>query len=89
MALNIKNADVEHLVEDITAVTGETKTEAIRRALEERKARLAFQMSGSDRGRRIRQFLTEAWRAVPRKQLGRRLSREEEDALLGYGREGV
>lgn len=34
MALNIKNREVERLAAEIAALTGESKTEAIRRALE-------------------------------------------------------
>ncbi len=42
MSLNIKNEEVTRLVEEVAAATGETKTEAIRKALEERKQRLAL-----------------------------------------------
>jgi antitoxin VapB len=31
----------------------------------------------------------EVWPLVPADQLGRRLSRDERDAILGYGPEGV
>jgi len=89
MALNLKNAEVERLATDVARLTGESKTEAIRRALEERHRRL--KNSGtSDRRARVLRFLeSRVWAAVPREQLGRRLSREEEDAILGYGPEGV
>lgn len=40
MGLNIKNAEVERLAAEVAAMTGETKTEAIRKALEERKTAL-------------------------------------------------
>ena len=46
MALNIKNAAVERLVEEVARLSGESKTEAVRRALEERKARLAYRVAG-------------------------------------------
>jgi antitoxin VapB len=39
MALNIKNPEVERLATEVALLARETKTEAIRRALEERKAR--------------------------------------------------
>jgi len=42
MALNIKNIEVERLAAQIAEITGETKTEAIRRALLERKDRLGL-----------------------------------------------
>lgn len=40
MALNIKSDQVERLAAEVAQLTGETKTEAIRRALEERKQRV-------------------------------------------------
>lgn len=42
MGLNIKNAEVEELARLVAEATGETKTEAIRRALLERKERLGL-----------------------------------------------
>jgi len=71
-------------------MSGESKTEAVRRALEERKARLAYRLPDGDRAMRLRRFLeSEAWPGIPAGELGRRMSRGEEDDLLGYGREGV
>jgi antitoxin VapB len=90
MALNIKNAEVERLVADIARATGETKTEAIRRALEERKARLAFQVVRRDRrGELVRVLERDIWPKIPRRLLGRRLTRRQQDAILGYGPAGV
>lgn len=45
MALNIKNQEVERLAAEVAKMTGETKTEAIRRALGERRQRLWRDMS--------------------------------------------
>jgi len=90
MALNIKNAEVERLAAEIADLTGESKTEAIRRALEERRQRLSFQVVRSDRKEHLLAFLEqEIWPAVPKKALGRRMKRGEEDKILGYGPEGV
>jgi len=90
MALNIKNAAVERLVIDVARLAGESKTEAVRRALEERKARLAYRVVDGDRASRLRRFLeTEVWPAIPVTERGRQLSREEEERILGYGQEGV
>ncbi len=90
MALNIKNAQVERLAEEIVALTGETKTEAIRRALEDRRARLAYRAASVDQQKRLtRFFVSEVWPRVPESERGKRLSRVAEDALLGYGPEGV
>ena len=89
MALNIKNADVEALATEVARLTGETKTEAIRKALAERMQRLRPQETPEERHARIQQFLeTEVWPLVPADQVGRRLSREEEDEILGFGPDG-
>jgi len=90
MALNIKNEAVERLAAEVARLSGESKTEAVRRALEERKARLVYRVVDGDRVSRLRRFLeTEVWPRVPAEELGRRMSREEEDQILGYGQEGV
>jgi antitoxin VapB len=90
MALNIKNELVERLAAEVARLSGESKTEAVRHALEERKARLAQRVADGDRASRLRRFLeTEVWPAIPASELGRRMSREEEETLLGYGSDGV
>lgn len=90
MPLNIKNPEVERLVEEIAKLTGESKTEAVRRSLEERRVRLGFRVADANREARLKWFLEqEVWPVVPEDQLGRRLTRAEEEAILGYGAEGV
>ena len=90
MALNIKNAEVERLAAEIARITGESKTEAIRRALAERRARLSFRIKEQSRGVRIRRFLErEVWARVPEDQIGRAPDRAERERILGYGDEGV
>ncbi|MFH1574770.1 MAG: type II toxin-antitoxin system VapB family antitoxin [Acidobacteriota bacterium] len=90
MPLNIKNPEVERLVAEVAEMTGETKTEAVRRSLEERKSRLAFRVSGLGAGRRLKAFLTqEVWPQIPEEELGRRLSRDQEEEILGYGENGI
>jgi antitoxin VapB len=90
MALNIKNSAVERLAEEVARLSGESKTEAVRRALEERKARLAYRVADADRASRLRRFLeTEVWPTIPPQELGRTMSREEEEQILGYGQDGV
>ena len=89
MGLNIKNPEVERLVSEIAQLTGETKTEALRRALLLRRSTLELERSGQDRNRRMQFFLEEFWGTLPAEEKGRRLSREEEDAILGYGPHGV
>ena len=90
MSLNIKNKDVERLIKEVSLLTGESKTEAVRRSLEERHARLAYQGAANDRGERLRRFLeTEVWPYVPSSELGSKLSRDEEEDILGYGKDGA
>jgi antitoxin VapB len=90
MPLNIKNPEVERLVEEIARVTGESKTEAVRRALVERRERLSFRVAAESQRARLMRFLEqELWPVVPREELGRRLSRDEEEAILGLGPEGI
>jgi len=86
MALHIKSPEVEKLVVAVVRMTGETKTEAVRRALEERYQRLSLQHSHGGRGSDFLRYLEEeVWPIAPPGQLGRRLSREEEDEILGSG----
>lgn len=90
MALNIKNPEVEQLAADVARLAGETKTEAVKRALAERKARLAHRVDPADRLGRVTRFLErDVWPVVPAGEAGRRMSRQEEDALLGFGPDGV
>lgn len=90
MPLNLKNPEVERLAAEVARITGETKTEAVRRALLERRRRLLFDEGSSNRAVRIRRYLeTEVWPRVPKEELGRRLTRAEEDEILGYGEHGV
>jgi len=90
MPLNIKDREAERLAAEVAAITGESKTRAIRTALEERRQRLAMRVVRRDRGKALRRFLAEeVWPQVPARALGRRLTRREREAILGYGSEGV
>lgn len=90
MALNIKNREVERLAAEVAALTGETKTEAIRRALAERRTRLRDEVPLASRRRRRSEFLErEIWARVPADQLGHAPDRGEREAILGYGPDGV
>lgn len=90
MALNIKNTEVELLVTEVARLTGETKTEAVRRALLERRSRLRTRRADAGRSERVLRFLEhEVWARVPEDQIGRPPDRVEREAILGYGREGV
>jgi antitoxin VapB len=90
MALNLKNAEVERLAEEVARLAGETKTEAVRRALAERRQRLVYRQPAERSARRIRTFLErEVWPAVPEADRGKRLTRSEEDNILGYSEGGA
>ena len=92
MALSIQDEHVERLAAEVAAMTGESIAVAVRRALEERHARLALSGGAGDRvdhARAMRTLEREIWPAIPAAELSRRWSREEEDAVLGYGVMGV
>lgn len=46
MALNIRNAEVERLARELSELTGDSKTEAVRAALADRLARLRRERAG-------------------------------------------
>ncbi len=90
MALNIKNAEVERLAGEVAELTGETKTQAVRRALAERRARLAVRATPGKGAEDFLRFLEEeVWPRIPRGRLGRRITKAERERLLGYGPAGV
>ncbi len=90
MALNIKNPEVEGLAAEVAGLTGESKTEAIRKALAERRARLRLRISAAGVEERAMRFLeTEICARIPPEQLGRMPDRAEREEILGYGTSGV
>jgi len=90
MALNIKNSEVEKLAADVARLANETKTEAIRRALLERMERLRIRRTSYSRKERLESFLlNRVWPQVPKKVLGKKISKAKEERILGYGRRGV
>ena len=89
MALNLKNAAVERLADEVARLTGESKTEAIRRALEERRRRLKGPSIEQRRTRVLGLLAKKVWPTLPEGERGRRLTRAEEDDILGFGPDGV
>jgi antitoxin VapB len=89
MPLNIKNAAVERLAAEVARLTGESKTEAIHRALDERRRRLKGASTGERRARVLRFLEKKVWPALHADERGRRLTQAEEDEILGYGPDGV
>ncbi len=90
MTLNIKNREVDKLLQEVVQMTGESKTEAVRRALEERQHRLSLRLVAQPKEKRIYAFLQdEIWANIPDNLLGTTLTKEEEDDILGYGEWGI
>lgn len=90
MALNIKDVEAERLAAEVANLAGETKTRAVKVALEERKRRIAPRVNRLDPLERLRTFLErEAWPQIPEEALGEPLGKAEREAILGYGPEGV
>ena len=89
MALNLKNSAVERLAAEVARLTGESKTEAIRRALEERRQRLKTPSIDERRARVLRLLAKKIWPMLPAGERGRRPTQAEEDEILGFGPDGV
>lgn len=86
MALSIEHADVQCVAAEVASLTGETKTEAIRRALLERNASLTIHRVSVSRKDRLEKFLRVCvWPSIPENIKGSRLTRMEREILLGYG----
>lgn len=82
MALNIRNKETEDLAEAIASLTGETKTEAVTRALRDRLTRL--------RRERARRSLADDLDAIAL-QCARLpvLDQRSDDEILGYDEHGL
>jgi hypothetical protein len=88
MPLNIKNAEVESLAEDLARLSNMSKTEVIRQALLERRARMGAVDGLGNREGRLRRFLElRVWPTIPA-EARRPWSKEEEEVALGYGEFG-
>jgi len=82
MALNIRNSEAERLAEAVARLAGETKTEAVTKALRDRLARLRREHAGScladeldDIGRHCAQLPV--------------MDRRTADEILGYDDNGL
>ena len=66
MALNIKNPEVVQLAAEVARMAGETKTEAIRQALIERKVRLLASGGHGNRKESLIEYMArEVWPHIP------------------------
>jgi antitoxin VapB len=82
MALNIRHSETERLADEVAKLTGETKTEAVRKALLDRLDRLRRDR----RTRRLADELDEIARRCASLPLRDRRSADE---ILGYDDHGV
>jgi antitoxin VapB len=90
MALNIKDPETERLAAEVARLASETKTAAVRTALRERRDRLVSELPPERRAERLEHFLRfEVWPQIPKKVRGKRLTKAEREALLGYGPHGA
>jgi antitoxin VapB len=85
MALNIKNAEVERLATEVAALTGESKTEAIRQALLARQKELTVEERMARMNARLE---AEVWSKLPPEIRGKGLSKAEQEEILGIGPKG-
>ncbi len=77
MALSIKNPKAEQLAEAVAQAAGETKTQAVITALEERLLRLSGRRTAPDIGEQIME-ISRRCAALPL------LDNRTEDEILGY-----
>jgi antitoxin VapB len=90
MALNIKNPEVERLATEVAELAHETKTEAIRKALEDRRLKLKVQATPKDKTKGIYEYLERyIWPYIPDDLRGKGITKEEREEILGYGPDGV
>lgn len=89
MALNIKDPETERLASEVAALTGTTKTGAVRYALRQVLESLSRQ-SAPQREERLTRFLEEEiWPLIPPDQLGTTVSKAEREDILGFGEHGT
>jgi len=90
MALNIKDPETERLAKEVATLAGETKTQAVRTALAERRERLSLRVVRRNRAEELLRFLkSEVWPTLPKSLLGKRITKRERERILGYGPDGV
>lgn len=82
MALNIRNAETERLAETLARLSGETKTEAVKRALQDRLERLRRERAN----RRLADELDDIARHCARLPV---LDARPADEILGYDEHGL
>lgn len=90
MALSIKDPVAERLAAEVASLAGESKTEAVRVALRERRERLLLTAGRGARGESLLRFLQdEVWPLLPPEAGRAPLTKAEREEILGYGADGV
>ena len=82
MALNIRNVKAEQLAEEVARRTGETKTQAVITALQERLARVRRERRRTP----LAEELIEIAQSCARLPV---LDSRSQEAILGYGEDGL
>jgi antitoxin VapB len=82
MALNIKDPRTDHLAREVAKQAGESLTEAIRTALEERLQRLSGRRRAATRREKLYDILHRV-DALPR------VDERSEEEILGYDESGI
>jgi len=90
MALNIKDPETERLAAEVATLAHTSKTGAIRDALREYIAHHAAKEEVDRREARLQRFLEEEiWPLIPADDLGKPMSKEEQEEILGFGEYGA
>lgn len=93
MDLHIEDTETEKLAAEVAEMTGDTKTDAVREALREKKKRLETQAEGAKKGRprSMQKWLEEeVWPLIPEEERGQPpMSKDEIEEILGFGEGGV
>jgi len=82
MAINIKDSETDRLAREVAKRAGETITDAIRKALEERLQRLTGRYAAPTKRDKLYEILNRV-DALPR------LDTRSEDEILGYDESGI
>jgi antitoxin VapB len=89
MALHIEDAEVERLAAKVAELAHESETEAVRRALADRMEKLTVPNGQKPKRGDLKAFLErEVWPKVPPEVLGKPVTKQEVEEILGFGPEG-
>jgi antitoxin VapB len=93
MALRIEDKETEQLAAEIASLAGESKTDAVRQSVRERRDRIKLQRGRRRRPRSKRELLhfmeTEIWPLIPEEHRGKPpMTKAEREEILGIGPEG-